>query len=239
MALYNDPIYKGTYEALAALLTSPPEGGGGWGGPPSTGDVSMSGPIGSNVSNLGTIGAKVAQGALVGSLANPASYLGMAIPMSSLLARWAGVPQESNPLYGVPTAQDVQDAYDYGGYYAGKEAQAARDAALGNLDNPFGPNPSFSYGQDFGASAGSPGGWGGESTAPGVGAAGEAKGAEGPGYARGGVSRAMRGPRRATFGEAGPEQAIFIPQAMRRPGIQGREVQVRRALQDAIRALYA
>lgn len=54
--------------------------------------------------------------------------------------------------------------------------------------------------------------------------------------ALGGVHFAVR-PERAIFGEAGPEAAIFIPEFMRKPGLQGNERQVRSALMRAILSL--
>jgi hypothetical protein len=132
--------------------------------------------------------------------------------------------------------------------------------SVGYQDNPNDPNP--------GGVSGPAGGWGnanpgsiGPGQAPGdARAAGETgSGAEGGGqndgsrggtdqssdasgrgggWARGGVSKVRR-TSKATYGEEGPEDAIFIPQKgskydMTKPGLQGNEVQV---LQGLLRAL--
>jgi hypothetical protein len=41
----------------------------------------------------------------------------------------------------------------------------------------------------------------------------------------------------ATFGEAGPETAIFIPEWMKQPGAQGNEMRVMRALLQTLARL--
>jgi hypothetical protein len=61
--------------------------------------------------------------------------------------------------------------------------------------------------------------------------------------ARGGVRKTKPGkPMNRTFGERGPEKAIFIPERgsqfdMTKPGIQGNERQVRSGLQSAYKSL--
>ncbi len=66
---------------------------------------------------------------------------------------------------------------------------------------------------------------------------------DGGGWARGGVSRVRR-TSKATYGEPGTagngksgETAIFIPEMMKRLGLQGRERDVIRALREALKAL--
>ena len=96
---------------------------------------------------------------------------------------------ESNPMYGAPTQQDVQNAYDYGGAFAGAKAAAERAAqeadalskdesgwtagmispstpaapSVTNIDNPNDPNPG---GVSMGATSGY-GGLAGVGQAPG------------------------------------------------------------------------
>ncbi len=56
-----------------------------------------------------------------------------------------------------------------------------------------------------------------------------------PGYfARGGVSRATRGAKTARYGEAGRETAMFVPDRMLRPGVQGREREVKTTMRDLL-----
>ncbi len=240
------------------LKLSPTEAGGRESAAP-TGGPPESGPYSGDITSLATRGGLTALGVALGGAVTPATLAGFAVPAASVIARMAGVPQEANPMYGVPSAQDVQDAYDYGGVYAGQTAKAARDQAVADLAEYGGLEAALN------AEAGSPGGWAGAGHAPGVGAAGysatnpslSAEGVDtgpggasmgsesatggpggiggggpagGPDYARGGVSRAVGGPRRVTFGEAGPEEAIFIPDIMYRPGLQPNEEAVRRAL---------
>jgi hypothetical protein len=68
-------------------------------------------------------------------------------------------------------------------------------------------------------------------------------GVAGGGEARGGVRKTKPGrPMTRTFGERGPEKAIFIPGKgsrfdMTKPGFQGNERQVRRGLYDSLTEL--
>ncbi len=97
----------------------------------------------------------------------------------------------------------------------------------GGPDSTAGADPGEGYGGWGGLdSSGGGGGIGGGDAGGGIGS-GEGGGGA---WARGGVSRATRGPKRGTWGEAGDETAIFIPRRMRHPGMQGREREVRGAL---------
>jgi hypothetical protein len=277
---------QNAFAGLAPDMTNEPDTRGGFGAG-MTGSTPASGPlnaseraavnaISGNVPGAvaGYFGASpaVQVGAnILGNAFNPSptAPLGMVNAFSSL-ATLLGAQRETNPMFGVPSSEDVQNAYDYGGFNAGQAATSARSSALGNLDSPFGLNPSFSYGNDFGAAAGSPGGWGGAPSAPessqpsavspstsaegrdtGPGGAdmGPGSASGGPGgigsdagqgsdhgadWARGGISQATRGPKSATYGEAGPETAAFVPHAMFAPGMQGREPQVRAGLRDLL-----
>lgn len=93
--------------------------------------------------------------------------------------------------------------------------------SVSNPDSPFGNDRS-------GESASSdPGGIGHD-----AGDTGQA------GYAAGGV-KTFHKPERPLVGEAGPEKGIFIPERMKRPGLQGNERQVRAGLQSSLRELLA
>jgi len=72
--------------------------------------------------------------------------------------------------------------------------------------------------------------------AGGSGDSGGGGGDGGGGEATGGVVRATR-PTTKTFGEAGKETAIFVPEWMKRPGIQGREAHIVAALQQLLSEL--
>lgn len=56
--------------------------------------------------------------------------------------------------------------------------------------------------------------------------------------ARGGVIRATR-PTTETFGEAGKETAVFVPEWMKKPGIQGKERSIIAALETLLKQLRA
>jgi hypothetical protein len=106
---------------------------------------------------------------------------------------------------------------------------------LGPGGAPDASTPSAEQGTPEGAAPGStgePGGGGGNTGGGGMDSS--ASGADGGYWARGGVSTASRGPRRAVYGEAGPEKAIFVPKMMERPGNQGREESVVRALLETL-----
>jgi hypothetical protein len=111
----------------------------------------------------------------------------------------------------------------------------------GQSDND--PNAGSPEGQDPGSQgAADPGaaGEGGEGDAGGDNGGNDGSGDGGTGgdsgWAKGGVSRARRSTK-ATYGEAGPETAIFIPDFMKAPGIQGREQAVARALREYLNIL--
>lgn len=85
-----------------------------------------------------------------------------------------------------------------------------------------------------GADAGGSGGTGG--TGAGDSGSGGGPGGEAGGRALGGVDKVNK-PTRVTFGEYGPETAIFIPEHMKRPGLQPKEASVIRALDQLLREL--
>ncbi len=116
-------------------------------------------------------------------------------------------------------AMDQADL-DLGAAMSAAAAQDARDAA------PGAPAGAASAG-DPSETAGDRGETGGTSDP------GDASDAS---MARGGVAKARKATR-ATFGEAGPETAIFIPEMMKQLGLQGRERDVIRALREALRDL--
>ena len=123
----------------------------------------------------------------------------------------------------------------------GGNPYGAPEPSVQNPDSVFGPggepgpgpSPGPSPGVDVGGGYDTGGG-------PGPGPSG-GLGGEGEGYwAGGGVADAPRGPKRAIYGEAGPESAIFVPETMFRPGVQANEEAVRRALAGSLlRMLFA
>lgn len=239
-ALFADPSLRGPYEDMTGLLY-----GGGMEGPaPGT----TTGPSGygtmtegqrSTVAGLGLGARGIGLAGTLAGLTAPAAVGVMGTPVAAILGLdklfgWMGFPSYSpNPWAGMISPADIQGIKDYFGEFAARDAIARNESITrdvtsrpedpGRLGNDLGPEgPS---GVSPGAAAGSVG-------------RGDVGGAD-PGnfYARGGV-RMVRTPTNLIAGEAGPEQAIFIPASMKRPGIQGRELAVRRAIMQAMHDLW-
>jgi hypothetical protein len=129
--------------------------------------------------------------------------------------------------WGMPTVRDYanpnQPGVEPGGFVGG----VAPDPSVTSLDSVFG-----------GAGAADPGASDTAGTADSTG--GARGGSDGPDVARGGVFKTTR-ERRTRFHwgepETGGETAIFVPESMKRRGMQGREPQVRRGLKKAYASL--
>lgn len=145
-----------------------------------------------------------------------------------------------------------QAGWDYGGYPAGfmgigtptdPTATQTGPAAGPDPGETVGPTPEGWAGQREGERTGeAPGSDAGDDSggrdAGSAGDAGTGTGGEsGSGYvAKGGVFKAAR-PTTKTFGEAGKETGVFVPEWMKRPGIQGKERQIVAALETLLREL--
>jgi hypothetical protein len=171
---------------------------------------------------------------------------------------------EADPLSGVLSPTDLASIGQYFGNIAEQEARDAQ-AGLGQSIGPSAPG----WGEQLAGerSAGAPGvdtsapspgefgnygegqggggqqGGGDDSGGRDAGSAGDAGtgtgGESGSGYtAKGGVFKAGK-PTTRTFGEAGKETGIFVPEWMKRPGIQGKEKTIIAALETLLRELRA
>lgn len=108
---------------------------------------------------------------LLGTLAS--SMLGQTTtaPLGVLAAvsRYMASPYESNPFYGAPTPQDVQNAYDYGGVIAGQQKEAEMNAALTGYNAQVAADES-GYASAARSTSATPGGFiGGVAPSPSVG----------------------------------------------------------------------
>lgn len=151
-----------TRTPYSAILSGYGEPGGGV-SQPSMGGISGYGPYGSTTGNLSAIGGKAVgtglNAALAGASITPASMVGLAIPMASLIARLAGVtPGQS---YSPADIQAIADIYGW------DAANAAAGRMAGDLSQ--GANPATTeQGQMAGpASVGYSGAMGSVSMGPG------------------------------------------------------------------------
>lgn len=97
---------------------------------------------------------------------------------------------------------------------------------------PGGYDTDVTSGGFVGGEGGSPGTGGRSESDPG----GSGMGGDSHGFAKGGVSRVSK-PTRSLYGEKGRETAVFVPENMKRPGVQGREREVEAAMKTLLRAL--
>jgi hypothetical protein len=181
------------------------------------------------VANLGGLFGSAVRGGILGfdALGLNAGIRGVTqlspVDLAELGARYGyGMPNSNPSPASDPTARG------FGGYNYG-------DLSYGNMPG-MGPQGGVTAGDGGeGGPAGS-GGLGGTAGAAGAGDPGSGGGEE-----RGGVVFAPPGqPQNRTFGEgvaSGGETGIFIPEYMKRPGLQGNEAQVRNALMRAILSL--
>lgn len=254
----------GGYQFAPGVPMPPPEGdnsgrrsGGeprGYGDAPSiSGAISAAlggGLLGSTAGRVGSGVLGMGAGAVAPGLGTALTGYGLLSMIGNAIRSWSGAPAyEANPYAGLLSPAEIQATYDYEGNIRGAEAAAERAAMENSIRQAAATEPELGLSGWFGADVGQGGGNGpgseGEAGGPaGSGSAGPGTGGTGGGansdsdnYAKGGVSRATRGAKRATFGERGPETAIFMPDMMKRPGLQGRERQVRRGLQSAYRSL--
>lgn len=238
--------------------------GQGRGGTPAS-ETPGYGPTGTLGQNLGAVGRAALSGIMAG--APTMSAVPGAMALGSLMARAVGQPQEVNAFFGALTPEQVAEMPDYAGMFASQDAQSMRDAIAAahnsRVANDLTGYANYATTRTP-AGWGMLGGWGGAPAAglsnpdmdigamSGLGLSGGMgpdtggrtetgeqgqSGNEGM-WARGGAHFATR-PTRASYGEpqTGGELAIFMPQYMTRPGLQGRELDVRNALLRAIMSL--
>ena len=261
----NQP-YVGTPWGTPPTVVNPPGPAPGGTGGANPNDPSGSGR-GGTAPGSGGYGAMTSdQRATLGNIAGAFGLGGMFNPGIAALG-WGLRGALANDKYGITsragtigiTEQDVRDARDYGGAYAAaskeseRQAQeAAKAAALDAFSTPTdatiggpkapGETPESPTDPESGAnSGGGPGGGAGDGT--GTGSAG---GSGGDG-STGGDTRRLGGVRKASgketittkWGEpsTGGETAIFIPEIMKKMGMQGREQEVIQALQTMLQIL--
>jgi hypothetical protein len=139
------------------------------------------------------------------------------------------------PEFGGLTPADL--AGNPGGW--GSNTLGAPTPGVANPDSPFGAGPrgfgEAPRGSEYGTNMGNTGGGNGPGGKGGGGLSDSSgnPGGDSPGdhEAKGGVLKATHGPKRVTFGEAGPETAIYIPEWwLKTPGYQGKERQVKESM---------
>lgn len=221
------------YQSLINQYSAPTEGGFG-GVPGGMRGTGITGPMNEGMErSMGLRGAMtLGQAAVFGNPYGALPGLGaLAMAAISRGLREAGVAQEYDPTWGLDDPA-IQATRDIQGQYAADAMQAQQRAALNEAfvremgqNIPGGVSPGGGSTGDPGAeSAGFGGAEGGVSTGGGY------------DFARGGSVK-LRRPTRILAGEREDEQVIAIPQSMRRPGMQGRERQVRRGLKSAYSSL--
>jgi hypothetical protein len=222
-------------------------GGAGRGGPGITATAEY-GPM--TMSELGNMwggaaarkGVGIGLGALMGQTPSINTALSMApmgyVTLGSVLSSLFGGIRGTQDDFGIATPNDIQDMTDYGGQMKGQAMAAEAAAQRASVDSMqkeiSGVNQPDWNGEDP-EGTGS-GGKGADDGGPGPGGGmGDAGGTE----ALGGVHRTRPGQSMtSTWGEAGDQEtAIFIPDMMKRPGRQGNETDVVRALKRYLMAL--
>ena len=135
---------------------------------------------------------------------------------------------------GIPGRKPGEPGYAEDTTYDPTETPTDLTTGFGRTGEPTDLSGATGRSGELGDTNAGPGGPGGQADSPGP---GDSPGDSG--YMRqGGVINAKR-PFHAVFGERGTggETGIFIPRTMQRPGMQGRERQVRRGLQGAYASL--
>ncbi len=241
------------YQALlGGTMTTEP--GGGLGGRGITGTAQYGPMTGKELGSLwgGTLGNK-AMGYGISSLIagspqvpSPMSFASLApkaaISVASLLSSLFGGVRGYDREFGVPTDVDIQGIRDLQGAYAATEAEGQRGSMGQGVDMSENAETGSYAGMGMGGPGGygegdSSGGYGGDTGGFGGDSMGDSGGyGDAGGYAKGGV-KTFRKPSRPLVGEAGEEKGIFVPERMKKKGIQGKERQVRRGLKSAYGSL--
>lgn len=211
------------------------EAGGGWGGIDASDLGGIYGSMSPNeLGSLAGFGPGMGLANLGLGLAGLPGF-GPAVGWGSLGIRAAEAmlgPRERGYLGMSPT--ELQAIADYYGYGMSPGQFGQYGPGYGSWGNP----QNESWGDVMGGGAG--GGRGTDSGPSGGPGSGESSGMGSgtTGEALGGAHYAAPGRERVSlYGEAGPEMGIFVPAFMRRPGLQGKEQEVRSALRRALLSL--
>ena len=198
------------------------------------------------VTNFGVNLGAQAMGAPIGPARAPVGFMGL---MANVLSNPAlrsllGWGMERNIMS--PSAAEMQGAVDRYGYGMPSPLGETPSGIPGGVDMGVTQGQLAGVNQAPGDERDSNNGGNGASTggeSAGGSGMGGAGGVGGGGEAKGGVHRTKPGfDRLSQYGEAGPEEAIFIPQRgakfdMTKPGFQGNEKKVRKALSSNLKKL--